>query len=172
MVLHSFGSYLIVNYMKKTLVKSVFALAMMIVIGAGSFGSVYGYGGSSSGTRVKPKAPVATPAPQVLGAATTTPATACTGMYLNDYMRKGMANNSEQVMKLQTFLSEQGFFTMAPTGYFGDITEAAVKAFQAKYAADILTPWGETQPTGYVFKTTRAKINNIKCPGSEPTPTV
>jgi len=89
---------------------------------------------------------------------------------LTDYMRRGVANNPEQVTKLQIFLGGQGFFTAPTSGFFGLITEAAVKSFQAKYAADILAPWVETTPTGYVFKTTRAKINDIVCAGSEAAP--
>lgn len=149
--------------------------ALLAVFVLGNVGTVsaqvgYGGGGSSSGTRVKSR--IVTPAPLVLGASTTTAdvAEACSGKYITDYMRRGMANNAEQVTKLQTFLAEQGMFAVAPTGFFGPVTEASVNSFQVKYATDILTPWNETLPTGYVFKTTRAKINNIKCLASEATP--
>jgi peptidoglycan hydrolase-like protein with peptidoglycan-binding domain len=162
--------YLIYKIMKNNFIKSIAALALVVVVGTTTFTSVYGYGSSHHGgtqTQLFNTAPVA----KVLGAATSTVTTApaCSGMYLTDYMRKGKANNPEQVKKLQAFLAEQGIATPV-TGFFGDLTEASVKTFQAKYAAEVLTPWKLTEPTGYVFKTTRAKINNMVCPGSEVMP--
>ncbi|TSC61211.1 MAG: hypothetical protein Athens041674_845, partial [Parcubacteria group bacterium Athens0416_74] len=49
------------------------------------------------------------------------------------------------------------------TGFFGLLTENAVKAFQLKYSEQILAPWGITQPTGYVYKTTQRWINLSHC---------
>lgn len=97
------------------------------------------------------------------------------GMYLFDYMKEGMANNPSEVEKLQSFLNEQGY-SLPVTGIFGSLTDKAVRSFQASNKTDVLVPWagvgfgdGET-PTGYVYKTTRWKINNIVCPGSETLP--
>lgn len=109
---------------------------------------------------------------QVLGAFTSNSSNggSCQGMYLKEYMKIGSANNSEEVTKLQAFLNEQGIYVPV-TGYFGTLTEAAVKKFQAAHAADIITPWGNLEaPTGYVYKTTRYVINNMVCPGSEAKP--
>jgi len=47
------------------------------------------------------------------------------------------------------------------TAYFGSQTKAAVIRFQEKYEEDILEPWGFTQGTGIVSRTTRAKLNEI-----------
>ena len=47
------------------------------------------------------------------------------------------------------------------TGYFGPLTEAAVIRFQNKFADEILLPWGISQGTGFVGKTTRAKLNEL-----------
>ncbi len=44
---------------------------------------------------------------------------------------------------------------------FGNITLNAVKKFQAKYASEILHPWGITQPTGIVEIQTVKKLNKI-----------
>mgnify|MGYP000008533503 CR=1 FL=1 len=73
-------------------------------------------------------------------------------------------------------LYEQGFILLPITGVFDAATDAAVKEFQATHQADVLMPWFEAglmshaNPTGYVYKTTRWKINNIVCPGSEVLP--
>ncbi len=47
------------------------------------------------------------------------------------------------------------------TNYFGILTYKAVIKFQEKYAKDILAPWGFVKGTGYVGKTTLAKINEL-----------
>lgn len=44
------------------------------------------------------------------------------------------------------------------TGYFGEKTKAAVIRFQEKHSADILDPWGFTEGTGIVSRTTRGGI--------------
>ncbi|MFA7193993.1 MAG: peptidoglycan-binding protein [Candidatus Paceibacterota bacterium] len=108
---------------------------------------------------------------EVLGATTEM----CPVLYLTDYMKEGDANNPEQVTKLQTFLNTEGFIVEL-TGFFGPKTTEAVKGFQSKYAAEILQPWvdaghvTELLPTGFVYKTTRAKINNLSCDGAEVKP--
>lgn len=47
------------------------------------------------------------------------------------------------------------------TNSFGAATEAAVKKFQTKYAAEVLTPAGLSEATGTVAERTRAKLNQI-----------
>ena len=121
---------------------------------------------------------------QVLGAATSAPegqvlgaATSQCGMLLNTYMRQSKENNPFEVMLLQAFLTGQGFFTPM-TGTFGNTTDAMVHAFQMEHKEDVLQPWieagfmSETTSTGYVYRTTRWKINNIVCPGSEAMPSL
>lgn len=109
--------------------------------------SLGGGGGGSSG--------------QVLGV--TTPTTPACGPFLNAYLRMGRDNDPDEVRKLQTFLNEEIQAGLPVTGFFGPLTHAAVMKFQTKYASDILTPWGISEPTGYVYLTTRKKINEIYC---------
>jgi hypothetical protein len=66
------------------------------------------------------------------------------------------------VTKLQNFLKSEGL-TVTVSGIFDEQTVAAVKAFQTKYAAEILAPWGVTTPTGNVYMTTLKKINSRAC---------
>ena len=47
------------------------------------------------------------------------------------------------------------------TNFFGLLTKKAVIKFQEKYAKDVLVPWGFVKGTGYVGKTTLAKINEL-----------
>jgi peptidoglycan hydrolase-like protein with peptidoglycan-binding domain len=47
------------------------------------------------------------------------------------------------------------------TNIFGNATKAAVNKFQQKYAAQLLTPYGRTQPTGAAGPSTRSKLNSL-----------
>jgi hypothetical protein len=111
------------------------------------------------------------PQPQVLGAST-----AQCGMLLTDYMKMGRVNDPVQVKLLQAFLLGQGYATVSVNGVFDLATHEAVKLFQLKYKAEVLTPWltaglaYDDMPTGFVYRLTRWKINNIICPGSESAP--
>ena len=125
-------------------------------VGGGGDSSVpLGGGGGAGGGRA------------VLGAATTTalitpPVTAC-GEYLTAFIRFGVTNDSEQVRRLQRVLRDFEGIPLEESGVYDAPTLAAVNAFQLKYAGDILAPWGASVPTGYVYLTTRKKINEIYC---------
>jgi peptidoglycan hydrolase-like protein with peptidoglycan-binding domain len=109
-------------YMNKVLLSLV---AIVFVFGSINFAdAATGYGGgNSSGSRVKNR--VTTPAPLVLGASTSTAAF----KFLVD-MRVG--SNHADVIELQKVLIAQGHLKIAaPTGFFGPLTLAAVKAYQA-----------------------------------------
>ncbi len=98
---------------------------------------------------------------QVLGAETTS----CTNaIYLTKFLRKGYKNDVEAVKKLQKFLNEYENANLKEDGVFGPTTEQAVKNFQKKYEAEILTPWNIKIPTGIFYLTTQKKVNSIICP--------
>ncbi|MEK7628059.1 MAG: SdrD B-like domain-containing protein [Patescibacteria group bacterium] len=126
--------------------------------GGGSNGPISGSFGGSNGNG------------QVLGVSTSTNGlpglTIPSGEQCTDYITENMGpnrvNNPEQVRRLQEILLREGF-TVVVNGVFDAETLAAVKAFQLKYAADILAPWGLTQPTGFVYLTTKKKLNEVFC---------
>jgi hypothetical protein len=109
----------------------------------------------------------------VLGASTGQVLGESCGLYLEKHLRFGSKkNDSEQTKKLQTFLNKWMGTTLPISGMYDSATEKAVKAFQAKYASDILTPWKIGAPTGLVYFTTLHKINELECPeaaGAKPT---
>ena len=179
--------------MKNSFIKSAFAFVAIVAVASTAFTNVYGYGDietptptstpstshrhhTTTGTKVKEtekkEGEDKSKTPKVLGASTSTiPAFTCDGMYIKSYMRMGKNNDAGDVLKLQVFLNAKGMTT--PTdGIFGTSTDAAVRKFQVDYMSDILAPWKINTGTGYVYKTTRAKINNMVCPGSEPTPKI
>jgi hypothetical protein len=106
---------------------------------------------------------------QVLGASTTGQvlgaSTSC-GIYLSDYIKKGSKNNKDAVKKLQEFLND--YLKLTPpipvNGIFGPQTFKAVVKFQEQESEYVLKPWGGKKGTGYVYKTTTTRINNLKCP--------
>lgn len=61
---------------------------------------------------------------------------------------------SASVSSLQKFLALKGFFMEAPTGFFGDLTVTAVKAYQASKGLPI---------TGMVYESTRGAITKDTC---------
>ena len=74
-----------------------------------------------------------------------------------------VGNTGQDVQMLQKCLKYLKFFPdlQECTGYFGGITLKSVKMFQEAYAKDVLHPWGLSNGTGLVGKTTRAKLNEL-----------
>ncbi|MBI5817029.1 MAG: hypothetical protein HZB09_01235 [Candidatus Yonathbacteria bacterium] len=84
--------------------------------------------------------------------------------YVKSYLKKGADNDPREVKNLQAFLrGVEKDTTVEVNGVFDDATYNAVSNFQAKYKDDVLTPWGVNTPTGYVYITTKRKINEIFC---------
>lgn len=118
-------------------------------------GSLSGPVGPTSGNAIIPSG-------SVLGASIEPKTCAA---YLTAYIRKGAKNDSEQVMRLQKFLNQFENESLTVNGQYDDATLAAVNRYQAKYADDVLTPWGYHAPTGFVYYTTQHAINNAYCKG-------
>ena len=70
------------------------------------------------------------------------------GYVFNNFI--GYGDSSNDVTELQKRLVALGFLSATPSGYFGSLTEAAVKAFQAAHTLD---------QKGYVGPGTRAALN-------------
>lgn len=87
------------------------------------------------------------------GTITATPAVSASNCFTKT-LQKGVTN--DEVKALQTALkSDSSIYPEGlVTGYFGPLTEAAVKKFQAKYGID---------QTGIVGPNTRAKLNSLYC---------
>jgi len=130
----------------------------------GGSGSGGGGGGGGGGGRSG-----ATAAGLVFGVATTSaplspPAfQGSCDTYLTAFIRSGFKNDESQVRRLQTALRDFESAPVSVNGVYDAATLAAVHVFQTKYTSDILTPWGAHASTGYVYLTTRKKVNEIYC---------
>ncbi len=115
--------------------------------------------GSSGGGRIQPSS---SSNPQVLGAETEfgeCPAFT-EFMKFGDYDGDG---DTTEVAFLQEFLNEHMGLGLVVDGVFGKSTRTAVHAFQQLYHSDIILPWGLSgRTTGWFYKTTRIKANEIK----------
>ncbi|MDP2648647.1 MAG: chitobiase/beta-hexosaminidase C-terminal domain-containing protein [bacterium] len=125
-----------------------------------------------------------TPQGEVLGASTstgpqtesgtTTSSTSATstpacGPLITHYIHAGRDNDESDVNALQQFLAAELGIELPVTGVYDKATIDAVNAFQLKYWEDVLAPWvpfglaSDHTPTGYVYKTTLWKINQLSC---------
>ena len=92
-----------------------------------------------------------------------------------------MGSEGADVMKLQQFLNDTPDLRVAPAGspgsagmetmYYGPATAAAVSKMQVMFRAEVLTPNGLVNPTGYFGPSSRAKANDLcVTPVVTPTP--
>ncbi len=79
--------------------------------------------------------------------------------HFTKYLKVG--DIDDEVRKIQIFLKDQGLYYGPINGVFGSDLKRAIEAFQARYADEILKPWGIDKPTGYWYKTTRKKANYL-----------
>ena len=86
-------------------------------------------------------------------------------------MSLGMKN--KDIEALQKILNLEGVYPEnIVSGYFGQLTRKAAIAFQEKYKSEILAPVGLTSGTGYVGKSTLAKLNALYAPKEGVVPVV
>jgi hypothetical protein len=84
--------------------------------------------------------------------------------YLLKYIKFGAANDPAEVKKLKIFLRDfESISDLDNSGIYDRVAFKDVVVFQERYASDILTPWGATAGTGYVYRTTLKKINELYC---------
>jgi hypothetical protein len=72
-------------------------------------------------------------------------------------------NTVAQVKTLQQFFNDTMNTKLPVTGYFGLLTDRAVRAFQKSHPVEVLAPWNLMDPTGFVYKTTQRWINLTHC---------
>lgn len=82
--------------------------------------------------------------------------------YTTERIRFGRKNNTEQVKLLEQFLNKYENANLPVDGYYSREDFRAVIKWQEKHANDILTPWGLKKWTGYIYKTSLAKIKEIE----------
>ena len=87
------------------------------------------------------------------------------GPYLLEYIKFGSSNNNpEAIKKLKEFLNQyEGENLDVNNTAYDQSSLRAVTRFQEKYSADILASWGLSKGTGYVYRTTVKKINELYC---------
>jgi len=83
--------------------------------------------------------------------------------YITEYMKFGNHNSPSEVKKLEKFLKDYEGINIKVDGVFSLSDAEAVKLFQEKYRSDVLDPWGMKRASGFVYKTTLAKINELYC---------
>ncbi len=91
------------------------------------------------------------------------PLSACTDFKIN--LRINSSNDPAvqvAVLNLQSALIKEGFnISQGELGQFKADTKAAVKAFQEKYAEDVLAPFGLKKGTGFFGTVTRLKMQAL-----------
>ncbi len=78
--------------------------------------------------------------------------------YLSQEISPAFAPKDE-VIRLQKFLNEFEGYSLEVNGKYDSATRSAVRAYQEKYARDILYPWRLSHPSDTVLSTMRGHIN-------------
>lgn len=85
--------------------------------------------------------------------------------YLTDFIKPGANNDPTQVSRLQYVLAILEGLAVPQNGVYDAATITGVHAFQTRYASQILSPWGISKSTGFVYLTTRKLLNEVYCNG-------
>ncbi len=119
----------------------------------------------------KRRAPVSLSRGSVLGASTD-------GFcpFLQDYLHINFKNNPGEVNKAKAFFNTYAGTSLVLDGVFDQALFDAVVKFQNDNKQEVLDSWVQhfsfldDAPTGYIYQTTKWKINSIMCPGYEAFP--
>lgn len=96
--------------------------------------------------------------------------------FLNSYLHINFQNDPVEVNKVKAFFNAYLGKSLALNGVFDQALFDAVVEFQSMFKLDVLDTWVEyfdfldESPTGYIYQTTKWKINSILCPGYEAFP--
>ena len=96
--------------------------------------------------------------------------------FLKDYLHINMQNNPTEVNKAKAFFNSYLGKALILDGVFDKDMFAAAVEFQNMFSGDVLDTWVEEfaflddNATGYIYQTTKWKINSILCPGYEAFP--
>lgn len=82
--------------------------------------------------------------------------------YLKNPIKLYRKNNAEDVKLLEQFLNRHENANLVVDGVYSRTDFNAVIKWQEKHAKDILSPWGLKKGTGYIYKTSLAKIKEIE----------
>lgn len=143
--------FLPVSVDANTITATVSSSACSVPDSTSSSGSGSSSGRSGGGGGATPPITPATPNPAL-------PALTAAAPQASFNRSLSVGSTGDDVRNLQTRLLGEGFFRGEATGYFGPITAAAVKAYQAKYGIDQL---------GIVGPATRAQLNKLVTANAE-----
>jgi len=108
--------------------------------------------------------------PSLSTAASSTSTALCAAQtYPTEPIKFGAQNDPSQVKLLEQYLDTYEGASLPVTGIYSKQDEAAVIAWQEKYASDILTPWNITKGTGYIYTTSLKKFKELfleQCQGT------
>ena len=96
--------------------------------------------------------------------------------FLKDYLHINMQNDPVEVNKAKAFFNSYLGKSLVLDGIFDKDLFAATVEFQSMFHDDVLKTWVDQfsflddRATGYIYQTTKWKINSILCPGYEAFP--
>lgn len=97
--------------------------------------------------------------------------------FLRDYQHINLKNDPSEVNKAKAFFNSYLGKALTLNGIFDKAMFDSVWEFQSMFKDDVLNTWTEkfpgvldNRPTGYLYQTTKWKINSIVCPGYETFP--
>ena len=78
-----------------------------------------------------------------------------------EYNTRRENNNTSEVGRTQSVLKDLGFYTGVINNQYDEATYQSMIAFQDRFSATMLEPWGLVSGTGYKYKTTNRFLNYL-----------